>query len=52
RITKGHTGLVLCNAMVKCLKEFGIEKKVLIVVADNTSNNDTMMEHPEQEPES
>ncbi len=65
RIVKGHTGEVLCDTVVKCLKEFGIEKKVsgtlfylfraqifrqvLGIVCDNTSNNDTMMAAIEKE---
>ncbi len=28
RIVEGHTGEVLCDAVVGCLKEFGIEKRV------------------------
>ncbi|KLO09607.1 hypothetical protein SCHPADRAFT_798112, partial [Schizopora paradoxa] len=49
RLTKGHTGKVLCDALVGCLKEFGIKNKVLSVVADNASNNDTMMDQLEIE---
>lgn len=42
RLTKAHTGAYLAEQLKSCLKEYGIEKKILAITADNASNNDTM----------
>ena len=43
RLEQGHTGEYLAKKLVECLKQFGIEKKILGITADNASNNDTLV---------
>lgn len=43
KLSQSHTGRYLCDSLVDCLKEFGIENKILGVVCNNTSNNDTLV---------
>ena len=43
-MTKNHTGDYLAQQLRDCLKEFGISKKILSLVADNASNNKTLVE--------
>lgn len=49
KLVKNHSGINLCDSLVTCLKEFGIEKKILGVVCDNASNNDTLVAQLELE---
>ncbi|EKM48243.1 uncharacterized protein PHACADRAFT_33969 [Phanerochaete carnosa HHB-10118-sp] len=42
KLTQGHTGIYLVEQLMGCLKEFGIEKKILGITADNTTNNNIM----------
>ncbi|KAF7371898.1 Zinc finger BED domain-containing protein 4 [Mycena venus] len=41
---KAHTGIYLASCIAECLREYGIEKKILSIVGDNASNNDTMID--------
>ncbi|OJT02144.1 Zinc finger BED domain-containing protein RICESLEEPER 1 [Trametes pubescens] len=43
RLTSSHTGKYLAEKLIECLKEFGIEEKVLSVTCDNAENNTTML---------
>ncbi|KAF7296800.1 Dimer-Tnp-hAT domain-containing protein [Mycena indigotica] len=43
-LSLSHTGSNLARALSDTFKEYGIEKKILGIVGDNASNNDTMME--------
>lgn len=47
KLCKSHTGRYLADELVACLKDFGIEDKILGVVCDNASNNDTLVSHLE-----
>ncbi|KAF8973358.1 hypothetical protein BDZ97DRAFT_1604847, partial [Flammula alnicola] len=43
RATKAHTGVYLAARIATCLREHGIQDKVLAFTADNASNNDTLV---------
>ncbi|KAF8581382.1 hypothetical protein K439DRAFT_1302709, partial [Ramaria rubella] len=43
RLTKAHPGTYLAKQLAACLRAYGIENKVLGLVADNASNNNTML---------
>ena len=43
RLVKGHTGKYLAKELQQCLKTYGIDKKILGVVADNASNNQVVV---------
>ena len=47
RLIKNHTGEYLAQELRKCLKRYGISKKILGVVADNAANNNTLVEELE-----
>ncbi|KDQ64037.1 hypothetical protein JAAARDRAFT_43260 [Jaapia argillacea MUCL 33604] len=47
-MTKAHTGVYLGEKLTECLKEYGIERKILSVICDNTSNNGPMIETMEK----
>lgn len=49
KLCKSHTGCYLCDSLVSCLRDFGIENKILGVVCDNASNNNTLVSHLELE---
>lgn len=49
KLSESHTGRYLSDRLVECLKDFGIEKKILGVVCDNASNNDTLVSELEIE---
>ncbi|KAF8580010.1 hypothetical protein K439DRAFT_1300551, partial [Ramaria rubella] len=44
RLTWAHTGMYLAEQLAECLKVFGIQDKILRVVADNASNNNMMLD--------
>ncbi|KAF8572880.1 hypothetical protein K439DRAFT_1301201, partial [Ramaria rubella] len=44
RLTKAHMGSYLADKLAECLCSYGIQNKILGLVADNTSNNQTMLE--------
>ncbi|KAF8579359.1 hypothetical protein K439DRAFT_1300865, partial [Ramaria rubella] len=44
RLTKAHNGAYLAEKLVECLKSYGIQDKILGMVADNASNNNTMLD--------
>ena len=37
-----HTGINLANVLVQIMEDLGVQRKVLAIVADNVSNNDTL----------
>ena len=37
-----HTGVNLANVLVRIMEDLGVQRKVLAIVADNASNNDTL----------
>ncbi|THH18573.1 hypothetical protein EUX98_g8934, partial [Antrodiella citrinella] len=43
KLTSSHTGSYLAKRLAECLREYGIEKKILGITADNASNNDTLI---------
>ncbi|KAH8930555.1 hypothetical protein BT69DRAFT_1196534, partial [Atractiella rhizophila] len=43
RLTASHTGKYLAERIAGTLKRFGIDGKVLGMVGDSASNNDTMI---------
>ncbi|THH18736.1 hypothetical protein EUX98_g8907 [Antrodiella citrinella] len=43
RLLHNHTGKYLAKQLSQCLREYGIEKKILGITADNASNNDTLI---------
>ena len=43
RLTEAHTGVYLRVQLITCLKDFGINKKILALTANNASNNDIMV---------
>ncbi|KAF8587061.1 hypothetical protein K439DRAFT_1298983, partial [Ramaria rubella] len=49
RLTKLHTGMYLTEKLAECLKSYGIQGKILRLVADNASNNAMMLDSLEFE---
>ncbi|KAF8582451.1 hypothetical protein K439DRAFT_1310308, partial [Ramaria rubella] len=49
RLMKPHTGTYLAEKLVECLKSYGIQDKILGMVADNASNNNTILDALELE---
>ncbi len=49
KLCESHTGKYLSKSLVGCLREYGIDKKILGVVCDNASNNDTLVSELELE---
>ncbi|KAI0755872.1 hypothetical protein BC629DRAFT_1251543, partial [Irpex lacteus] len=47
RLIKGHTGVYLAKELRVCFKRYGIDTKLLAVVADNASNNGVVVEELE-----
>ncbi|KAF7372265.1 Zinc finger BED domain-containing protein 4 [Mycena venus] len=43
KASKSHTGIYLASRIAECLCEYGIQDKILAVVEDKASNNDTMI---------
>lgn len=43
KLCESHTRRYLSDRLVNCLKDFGIKNRILGVVCDNTSNNDTLI---------
>jgi hypothetical protein len=43
-VAQSHSGMNLVKAFVKILEDFGIEKKILSIICDNASANDTIIE--------
>ncbi|OJT02096.1 hypothetical protein TRAPUB_7442 [Trametes pubescens] len=43
RLTSAHTRAYLAEKVVECLKEYGIEEKVLVVTCDNAESNAVML---------
>lgn len=43
RLVKSHTGEYLAEELRTCLERYGISKKMLSLVADNASNNNTLV---------
>ncbi|THH15827.1 hypothetical protein EUX98_g9402 [Antrodiella citrinella] len=43
KLAENHTGNYLTQELAKCLKLYGIDKKILGITGDNASNNDTLM---------
>ncbi|KAF8579151.1 hypothetical protein K439DRAFT_1314891, partial [Ramaria rubella] len=44
RLTKSHNGAYLAEKLAECLKSYGIQDKILGMVADNASNNNMMLD--------
>ena len=40
-----HTGANLANAVAQLMEDLGLENKILAIVTDNASNNNTLMEN-------
>ncbi|PIL35261.1 hypothetical protein GSI_01986 [Ganoderma sinense ZZ0214-1] len=43
KLNKAHTGAYLGAKLIKSLKSYGIEKKIMAVTCDNAANNKTML---------
>ncbi|KAF8586737.1 hypothetical protein K439DRAFT_1312137, partial [Ramaria rubella] len=44
KLTKAHTGTYLAEQLAACLRAYGIDNKVLRLMADNASNNNMMLD--------
>ncbi|KAF8228983.1 hypothetical protein L208DRAFT_1379112 [Tricholoma matsutake] len=44
RVSRAHTSMYLASHLSECLHEYGVKDKVLALIADNASNNKTMVE--------
>jgi hypothetical protein len=45
RLRGSHTGAYLSEVVNDCLVKYNLQKRLLTVVTDNASNNDTMVDH-------
>ncbi|PIL36543.1 hypothetical protein GSI_00232 [Ganoderma sinense ZZ0214-1] len=43
KLNKAHTGAYLRVKLIKSLKSYGIEKKIMVVMCNNVANNKTML---------
>ncbi|KAG9081714.1 hypothetical protein FRC06_005430, partial [Ceratobasidium sp. 370] len=48
RVTSTHTGKNLAELVVSCLRQYGLENKILSAALDNASNNLSMVHHLQQ----